>query len=108
MQMKMFLTRLGSNAKAVITGDITQIDLSDPGGSGLVAVREILEGIEGIRFITFGEEDVVRHRLVKRIIRAFSAMNQKTRKTAETQNQAGERVESESEEEPVGSERNDE
>jgi phosphate starvation-inducible PhoH-like protein len=72
MQMKMFLTRLGVNAKAVITGDITQIDLSEPGKSGLVAVREILDGIDGIRFITFGEEDVVRHRLVKRIIRAFS------------------------------------
>jgi len=72
-QMKMFLTRLGENSKAIVTGDVTQIDLADPEKSGLVAVREILEGIEGIRFIVFGEEDVVRHWLVKRIIRAFSA-----------------------------------
>ena len=104
MQMKMFLTRLGSNAKAVITGDITQIDLSDPGGSGLVAVREILEGIDGIEFVTFGEEDVVRHRLVKRIIRAFSTMNQKSRKAAETRTPA----EGGSEEEPSGMELEDE
>lgn len=72
MQMKMFLTRLGINAKAIVTGDITQIDLTDSRQSGLVAVRRILDGVEGIRFITFGEEDVVRHRLVRRIIRAFS------------------------------------
>jgi phosphate starvation-inducible PhoH-like protein len=71
-QMKMFLTRLGESSKAIVTGDITQIDLMDPATSGLVAVREILDGVEGIAFITFGEEDVVRHRLVKRIIRAFS------------------------------------
>jgi phosphate starvation-inducible PhoH-like protein len=76
-QMKMFLTRLGSNAKAVVTGDITQIDLSDPGASGLVAVKGILDGLEGIKFITFGEEDVVRHRLVKRIIKAFDKMGRK-------------------------------
>ncbi len=73
IQMKMFLTRLGVNAKAIVTGDITQIDLAHPEKSGLVAVREILDGIEGIKFITFGEEDVVRHRLVRRIISAFSA-----------------------------------
>ena len=72
-QMKMFLTRLGESSKAIVTGDITQIDLADPASSGLVAVREILDGIEGIAFVTFGEEDVVRHWLVKRIIRAFSA-----------------------------------
>ena len=72
-QMKMFLTRLGESSKAIVTGDITQIDLADPDSSGLVAVREILDGIEGIAFVTFGEEDVVRHWLVKRIIRAFSA-----------------------------------
>ena len=72
-QMKMFLTRLGESSKAIVTGDITQIDLADPAASGLVAVREILDGIEGIAFVTFTEEDVVRHRLVKRIIRAFSA-----------------------------------
>ncbi len=75
MQMKMFLTRLGIDSKTVITGDITQIDLADRGRSGLVAVREILEGVEGIKFVTFGEEDVVRHRLVRRIIRAFARMD---------------------------------
>ena len=72
-QMKMFLTRLGESSKAIVTGDVTQIDLADPGQSGLVAAREILGEVEGISFVTFGEEDVVRHRLVRRIIRAFSA-----------------------------------
>ncbi len=71
-QMKMFLTRLGESSKAIVTGDVTQIDLAEPERSGLVAVREILEGIEGIEFIVFGEEDVVRHWLVKKIITAFS------------------------------------
>jgi phosphate starvation-inducible PhoH-like protein len=74
MQMKMFLTRIGVNAKAVVTGDITQIDLVDGRESGLVAVRKILDGIDGITFITFGEEDVVRHHLVRRIIRAFGTL----------------------------------
>ena len=74
MQMKMFLTRLGVDSRTVITGDITQIDLADRGKSGLVAASEVLDGVEGIKFITFGEEDVVRHRLVKRIIRAFARM----------------------------------
>ena len=84
-QMKMFLTRLGANAKAVVTGDITQIDLSDPGESGLVAVRNILEGVEGIKFITFGEEDVVRHRLVKSIIKAFDKMGRKMSENGESE-----------------------
>ena len=74
MQMKMFLTRLGVNSKAIVTGDITQIDLAEPETSGLVAVSEILDGVEGIKFVWFGEEDVVRHRLVKKIIKAFSRM----------------------------------
>jgi phosphate starvation-inducible PhoH-like protein len=108
IQMKMFLTRLGINAKAVITGDITQIDLTDPDSSGLVAVREILEGIDGIKFITFGEEDVVRHRLVKRIIRAFSVMNQKARKRVEAPVKADDREDGSPEEKPAGSEREDE
>ena len=72
MQMKMFLTRLGVSSKAIVTGDITQIDLVDQSRSGLVAVSEILGDVEGIKFVWFGEEDVVRHRLVKRIIKAFS------------------------------------
>lgn len=75
MQMKMFLTRLGVNSKAIVTGDITQIDLVEPANSGLVAVREILGDVEGIKFVFFGEEDVVRHRLVKRIIKAFSRIS---------------------------------
>jgi phosphate starvation-inducible PhoH-like protein len=79
MQMKMFLTRLGVNAKAIVTGDITQIDLADREASGLVAAQRILGGVDGISFIWFGEEDVVRHRLVKRIIRAFTEIGAKDR-----------------------------
>lgn len=72
-QMKMFLTRLGFSSKAVITGDITQIDL--PGGkvSGLVEARDILNGIRGIGFVYFSEKDVVRHRLVREIIKAYDS-----------------------------------
>jgi phosphate starvation-inducible PhoH-like protein len=71
-QMKMILTRLGFNSKMVVTGDITQIDLPKHEGSGLVVVGEILEGIEGIDFVRFGGEDVVRHRLVQRIVEAYA------------------------------------
>jgi len=70
-QMKMFLTRLGFNSKMVVTGDITQIDLPREQGSGLVAVSEILDAVEDIRFVRFGEEDVVRHKLVRRIVAAY-------------------------------------
>ncbi len=70
-QMKMFLTRLGFNSKAVITGDVTQIDLSRKEDSGLVLIQSILKGIEGINFTYLNENDVVRHRLVQEIIRAF-------------------------------------
>ncbi len=70
-QMKMFLTRLGNNAKAIITGDITQIDLPNPKRSGLVEAIEILKGVDGIRFCHFEDGDVVRHHLVQRIIRAY-------------------------------------
>ena len=70
-QMKMFLTRLGFGSKAVVTGDITQIDL--PGGqpSGMNVVREILKGIEGIEFVYLDEKDVVRHKIVQEIVRAY-------------------------------------
>jgi phosphate starvation-inducible PhoH-like protein len=71
-QMKMFLTRLGFNSKMVITGDITQIDLPREQDSGLIVVHEILDGVEGIDFVRFGEEDVVRHKLVQRIVAAYS------------------------------------
>jgi phosphate starvation-inducible PhoH-like protein len=70
-QMKMIMTRLGFNSKMVVTGDITQIDLPKDQKSGLITVSEILEGIEGIEFIRFGGEDVVRHRLVQRIVEAY-------------------------------------
>jgi len=70
-QMKMFLTRMGVNSRAVITGDVTQIDLKDPDSSGLVKIQSILGMVPGLRFIYFHPEDVVRHRLVREIIRAF-------------------------------------
>jgi phosphate starvation-inducible PhoH-like protein len=70
-QMKMFLTRMGVNSRAVITGDITQIDLKDAQASGLVRIQNILGHVPDIRFIYFHPEDVVRHRLVRDIIRAF-------------------------------------
>jgi phosphate starvation-inducible PhoH-like protein len=70
-QMKMFLTRLGVNSKAVITGDITQIDLEDKKTSGLVQIQKILEGVKGIEFIYLTEKDVVRHPLVQQIIKAY-------------------------------------
>ena len=70
-QMKMFLTRLGFNSKAVITGDITQIDLPTEKQSGLVESKKILQKIEGIQFVFFSKIDVVRHRLVQDIIKAY-------------------------------------
>ena len=70
-QMKMFLTRLGVNSQAIITGDITQIDLPSSSESGLVQIREILTGIEGIAFVYLDDTDVVRHRLVRDIIKAY-------------------------------------
>lgn len=73
-QMKMLLTRLGFGSKAVITGDITQIDLPDRKTSGLIEARDLLEGIEGIKFIYFSKKDVIRHRLVQEIIRAYEEM----------------------------------
>jgi len=71
IQMKMFLTRMGVNSKAIVTGDITQIDLSDGVESGLIQIQGILKDIEGIGFVYLGKGDVVRHRLVKEIIRAY-------------------------------------
>lgn len=71
VQMKMFLTRLGPRSKAVLTGDITQIDLPKDENSGLVEIQKILKGIKGIAFIYFGSEDVVRHKLVKQIVEAY-------------------------------------
>lgn len=76
-QMKMFLTRLGSTSKAVITGDITQIDLPNGKVSGLVETKEILQGIKGIRFVFFSKRDVVRHQLVRDIIKAYEDLEEK-------------------------------
>ena len=71
-QMKMFLTRLGFNSKMVITGDVTQIDLDNTKKSGLIQVQSLLKNINGIRFANFDEKDVIRHDLVKQIIKAYS------------------------------------
>ena len=70
-QMKMFLTRIGFNSQAIITGDVTQTDLPKRDNSGLVCIQEILKGIDGISFVYLGQEDVVRHKLVRDIIQAY-------------------------------------
>ena len=77
MQMKMFLTRLGMGSKAVINGDITQIDLSGNKFSGLIQVEKILKGVDGIGFSYFNDLDIVRHPLVKKIISAYDSSEQK-------------------------------
>jgi phosphate starvation-inducible PhoH-like protein len=87
-QMKMFLTRLGFGSKMVVTGDITQIDLPREQASGLIVVSEILQGVEDVEFIRFADEDVVRHKLVRRIVAAYdraaqaSAPELRSRRTA--------------------------
>ena len=75
-QMKMFLTRLGFNSKAVITGDVTQVDLPNGRRSGLIEAVEVVKNVEGISFVYFTERDVVRHNLVQRIIRAYEEFDQ--------------------------------
>jgi phosphate starvation-inducible PhoH-like protein len=70
-QMKMFVTRLGFNSKAVITGDVTQIDLPSARRSGLLEAVDVLKNVQGLSFVYFDESDVVRHHLVQRIIRAY-------------------------------------
>jgi phosphate starvation-inducible PhoH-like protein len=82
-QMKMFLTRLGFGSKAVITGDITQIDLPENKISGLIEIQGILKGIEGIEFVYFSDKDVVRHPLVQDIIRAYERMEERRRRPKE-------------------------
>ncbi len=74
-QMKMFLTRLGANSKAIVTGDITQIDLPTKAISGLIQAKEILQEIQGVGFVYFEKADVVRHKLVKDIINAYEKFN---------------------------------
>ena len=70
-QMKMFLTRLGYGSKAVVTGDVTQVDLPTNRGSGLIEVQKVLRGVEGVAFCHFSEVDVVRHPLVQEVVRAY-------------------------------------
>lgn len=79
-QMKMFLTRLGEGSRAVITGDITQIDLDQNRVSGLVIIQKILTGIEGIKFVYLSDKDVVRHPLVQKIIRAYERFDKSLNK----------------------------
>jgi phosphate starvation-inducible PhoH-like protein len=77
-QMQMFLTRLGFGSKVVVTGDITQVDLPREQASGLIQVQNILESIDGISFVHFGHEDVVRHKLVQRIVEAYKRHSEET------------------------------
>jgi phosphate starvation-inducible PhoH-like protein len=77
LQMKMFLTRLGFNSKSIINGDITQIDLPKSKDSGLLSVQQILQGIDGIKFVYLDSKDVVRHKLVKDIINAYAREEKK-------------------------------
>ena len=75
-QMKMFLTRLGFGSKAVITGDVTQVDLPSGSRSGLVVIQEILQGVEGVNFMQLGARDVVRHKIVQDIVEAYTAYSE--------------------------------
>jgi len=77
-QMQMFLTRLGFGSKVVVTGDVTQIDLPRDQASGLIQVRDILSSIDGIGFVEFSHEDVVRHKLVQRIVEAYKLHAEET------------------------------
>jgi phosphate starvation-inducible PhoH-like protein len=77
-QMQMFLTRLGFGSKVVVTGDVTQIDLPREQRSGLVHVQDILDAVESIAFIRFGHQDVVRHKLVQRIVEAYKQHAEET------------------------------
>ena len=81
LQIKMFLTRIGPSAKAVITGDMTQVDLPKNQQSGLAKAIHILKNIDGIAHIELDDEDVVRHRLVKQIIRAYEKANEANQKS---------------------------
>lgn len=85
-QMKMFLTRMGYGSKAIITGDITQLDLPRGKKSGLITIRRILKGIEGIKFIELDSSDVVRHPLVQRIIEAYDKYDQEMKEKYELRN----------------------
>jgi phosphate starvation-inducible PhoH-like protein len=75
--MKMFLTRLGFGSKMVVTGDITQVDLPREQQSGLIVVGDVLQAVEDIEFVRFGAGDVVRHKLVQRIVEAYDVHTQR-------------------------------
>jgi phosphate starvation-inducible PhoH-like protein len=77
-QMQMFLTRLGFGSKMVVTGDVTQVDLPREQASGLIQVREILSQVDGIAFVEFTHQDVVRHKLVQRIVEAYKQHAEQT------------------------------
>jgi phosphate starvation-inducible PhoH-like protein len=81
-QMKMFLTRLGFRSRMVVTGDITQVDLPREQQSGLIAVADVLDEVEDIEFVRFGGEDVVRHKLVQRIVEAYDVHTQGRRESS--------------------------
>jgi phosphate starvation-inducible protein PhoH and related proteins len=83
-QMKMFLTRLGFGSKAVVTGDVTQVDLPDGKKSGLREVRRILDGVEGLKFFDFTQKDVVRHPLVGKIVTAYDKWDERGKDEAAT------------------------
>jgi phosphate starvation-inducible PhoH-like protein len=76
--MQMFLTRLGFGSKVVVTGDVTQVDLPREQRSGLIHVQDILRGVEGIGFVRFSHIDVVRHKLVQRIVEAYKQHAEET------------------------------
>ena len=80
IQMKMFLTRLGFGSKAIITGDITQVDLPTGTMSGLIDSQAVLNSIDGIQFVYFSEKDVVRHSLVQQVIKAYEQKEQENKK----------------------------
>jgi phosphate starvation-inducible PhoH-like protein len=84
--MKMFLTRLGENSKAVITGDVTQIDLENKTASGLVQIQKILQGVKGIEFVYLSDRDVVRHHLVQKIIKAYEKYESRANPTGRAKN----------------------
>ena len=90
-QIKMFLTRLGMNAKMIVTGDVTQIDLPRTTQSGLVQALRILDGVEGVARVEFGKKDIVRHHLVQRIVEAYERFD----KAAETEREAARQAERE-------------
>lgn len=85
-QIKMFLTRMGRNARFIVTGDVTQIDLPKKSDSGLTRSMEILRGVEGIGIVEFDKRDIVRHQLVKYIVDAFDKYAGDTRKEPEQSN----------------------